>query len=329
MPAERITCAGCGAVLWSIDFAPDSQTLVTGSLDGTVKLWDVGRLRDVLSRADNNTSLGWVFSPDGRLNLRPEGTNVVVHDVQSERVIATLPATQAAFSPRGVIASVSDTNRFSVWDGPTFERRIEFTSDATLSGGSVLSSGGVRYSPGGKWLALAKDPDVIDRWASLEARSLEIREAARYQLQGTWRLNTPPTNTFRAFSFSPNDRFLAASSRDGGVRVLKVETMRLFCGSVLTNLHAFRLVWLPGTHIVAIGTLDGRVHLWNIDTRRVDTISPEAGVVLGLAISPNGKTLAVGTQDGVLKSFNVATAVSAVRVSNVRSPRTDETDAAT
>ncbi len=304
---KPLTLRGHTGRLWSIDFTPDSQTLVTGSLDGTVKLWDVGRLRAQLDRTDNQTSLGWEFSPDGRLNLRPEGTNVVVRDVQSERVIATLPATQAAFSPRGTIASVSDTNRFSVWDGPTFKRRIEYTSDGTLSGGSVLSSGGVRYSPGGKWLALAKDPDVTDHWASLAAQSLEIREAARYQLQGTWRLNNTPANSFRAFSFSPDDRFLAASCRDGGVRVLEVRTMRLFRALAPTSLHALRLVWLPGTHTVGIGTLDGRVHLWNIDTGHVDTIAPEAGVVLGLAISPNGKTLAVGTQDGVLKLFNVAT----------------------
>jgi WD40 repeat protein len=176
-----------------------------------------------------------------------------------------------------------------------------------LGGGSVFSTDGVVYSSGGQWLALAKDEDVTDHWAALAASGIEIRETAQYRLHGTWRLSTPLTNTFRAFSFSPDGRFLAASCRDGDVRILEVETMRLFRALLQTNLHALRLVWLPRTHTVGIGTLNGRVQLWNVDSGRIETIAPEAGVVLGLAISPDGKTLAVGTQDGVLKLFNVPT----------------------
>jgi len=71
--------------------------------------------------------------------------------------------------------------------------------------------------------------------------------------------------------------------------------------------HALRLIWLPHSDTLCTGTLDGRVHLWNLDTDRTEVLTPEAGVVLGLAVSPNGKTLAVGTQDGVLKLFNLPT----------------------
>ncbi|MCK6501462.1 MAG: hypothetical protein L6Q38_18445, partial [Nitrospira sp.] len=68
-----------------------------------------------------------------------------------------------------------------------------------------------------------------------------------------------------------------------------------------------KLCWLPRHRVIAIGGLNGLVHLWDLDANRLETIAPEAGVVLGLDVSQNGRTLAVGTQDGVLKLFNLPT----------------------
>jgi len=286
--------------LWSIDFTPDSQTLITGSLDGTVRLWNVGRLNSQGSPMDNHTELGTEFSPDGRLNLRSEGTNVVVREVDTERVVASLPGNQAVFSPRGYILTILGSNTFAIREGPRFERQRAMTSDAVLNGALALS-------PDGQWLALARESGLGDHWAVRSSRSVEIREAPGFRLHQTWQPGATPTNTFRDFRFSPDSRLLAASFRDGRVRVLDVSQARLVRTSPGTKLHALKLCWLPRGRVIAIGGLDGLVHLWDLDANRLEAIAPEAGVVLGLSVSRDGRTLAVGSQDGVLKLFNLPT----------------------
>lgn len=64
---------------------------------------------------------------------------------------------------------------------------------------------------------------------------------------------------------------------------------------------------MPRSHMLCLGGPDGRVHLWNLDTDTVEVLTPEAGPVLAVAVSPDAKTLAVGTQNGVLKLFNLPT----------------------
>jgi len=298
---KPLTLRGHTGRLWSIDFTPDSQTLVTGSLDGTVKLWDIGRMRHQPGGNDHSTALWTVFSPDGRMNLRPHGPHVDILEVESEKAVGQLAATNAVFSRNGVIASVSNTNGFSLWDGKTYGRLRDVPSESLLNGALV-------YSPGGEWLALACDASVSDHWAvQAGAHSIDIRETVQYRLHGKWQLNSPPTNTFRDFSFSTDGRLLAASCRDGAVRVLEVETMKPVRTPFQANMQALPLVWIPGTHTLCIGTLDGFVHVWDLDRVRVEILAPEAGNVLALSISPDARTLAIGTQDGILKLFNVPT----------------------
>ena len=312
-----VTLRGHTGRIWSTVFTPDSQTLVTGSVDGTVKLWDIRRLRTQRVQTDNVTSLGTVFSPDGRFNARPKGppggathgrfpyagrsedTGVEIREVKSERLVATLPAFRASFSSQGAIATVSRVKGFSLWTGPSFERRTDVPSDATLDGA-------VLFSPDGRWLALAQEVGAFDGVA-LPASGIEIRETAHWRRQGTWQLSSSPTNSFRDFCFSPDGRFLGASCNDGAVRVLEVRSFRLYPIPIRPSLHAFRVAWLPLTHTLCIGSLDGLVHLWNLDTQQTEVLTPEAGNIWALDVSPDGKTLALGTQDGVLKLFNLPT----------------------
>ena len=300
-----LTLRGHTGRLWSMEFTSSGDLLVTGSLDGTVKLWDVRQLVRRERRGNGekeSTSLGTTFSSDGRLSLRSEGAHVVIRDVESEQEVANLHASEAAFPPPSldVIASVSGGHSFMLWDARTFMQRHEVPSDAILNGS-------VQFSPDGHWLALAQEDGGSDNTSFRTPRGIEIRETKSWRRHGVWRLGSARTETFRHFAFSPDSRLLAASCHDGAVRLFEVQSRQQDPARIRTDLRAMRVTWVPGTRTVCVGCVDGLVHLWNLDTDRIEALAPNAGNVWALGISPDGKTLAIGTQDGFLELFNLPT----------------------
>jgi WD40 repeat protein len=137
-------------------FSPDGTTLGTGSLDRTVKLWDIpsGRERAVL-RDDSGVILSAAFSPDGRMlawaTTDPAGA-VSLWDVKAQRLRMILcghaPRVHAiAFSPGGrTLASAGADGMVKLWDVAGGRART------TLKGhkGSVLA---VAFALDGKTLA--------------------------------------------------------------------------------------------------------------------------------------------------------------------------------
>src|SRR5436309_930066 len=89
---EAATLRGHAGLVYSIAFAPDGKTLASGSVDGTVKLWEVGTGSE-LATLKGHTD--WVYSvafaPDGKTlaSGSTDGT-VKLWEVGMRRVLATL-----------------------------------------------------------------------------------------------------------------------------------------------------------------------------------------------------------------------------------------------
>ena len=61
-------CIGHTGWVYSIAFAPDGQTIVTGSRDGTVKLWSIASGRELRTLDDDHTPVrSLALSADGAL----------------------------------------------------------------------------------------------------------------------------------------------------------------------------------------------------------------------------------------------------------------------
>ena len=83
--AELATLKGHRGWVWGLAFSPDGRRLATGSLDSTVKLWDVETRQEVSSfhgHAGLVTSV--VFSPDG-WTIASAGSGPSDHTVQLRR----------------------------------------------------------------------------------------------------------------------------------------------------------------------------------------------------------------------------------------------------
>src|SRR5208282_2748410 len=66
-PKLQDTLKGHTEYVLSVVFSPDGKTLASGSLDNTIKLWDVARGKDLATLKGHTSAVRSVrFSPDGK-----------------------------------------------------------------------------------------------------------------------------------------------------------------------------------------------------------------------------------------------------------------------
>lgn len=145
--------------LTSVDFSPDPKRsrIVTGSEDGTAKVWDLDPDRELLTRSDQGRdprngihSVG--HSRDGGLFVSASWETVKVWRSDTLSILSTVERdnqSKAAISPDG--------QRFatprSVWNAKTDERIHDLDNQA-------VEFAPCAFSPDGRFLATAKENQV-------------------------------------------------------------------------------------------------------------------------------------------------------------------------
>ena len=151
-------------------FSPDGKTLATGSLDGTVRLWDVASHRQIRAPLTGHTErrqLGGVQpgrQDPGQRQRRQHGAAVgcghAARTVRSSLTGHTDSVNSVAFSPDGkTLATGSDDKTVRLWDVAT---RQTVGSPLTGHTGAVNS---VAFSPDGKTLASGSDDGTVRLWS--------------------------------------------------------------------------------------------------------------------------------------------------------------------
>ena len=302
-PPERLV--GHTDSIWAAAFSPDGRFIVSGSWDGTLKLWDAetgAELRTLVGHIGSVTAAA--FSPDGRFVISGSGDDTLkMWDTETGAELRTLaghtnPVLAASFSPDGrFIVSGSSDDTLKLW--PVL-REVEVERDAEISAelrtlaGHAGGVNAATLSPDGRFIVSGSEDGTLKLWDAETGAELRT-------LDGNNRIN--------AAAFSPDGRFIISGNGypDCTLKLWDAET-----GEELRTLGYNHFIWdlalSPDGRFIVSGSSDDTLKLWDAETgAELRTLAGHAGYVNAAAFSPDGRFIVSGGGDDTLKLWDAET----------------------
>ncbi|MFD3482260.1 NACHT and WD repeat domain-containing protein [Streptomyces sp. NPDC058665] len=314
------------AAVCALALAPDGRTLVTGSFDNTVRLWDISDMTRPRPRGEPLTGFAdgvcaLAFSPDGRtLATGSHDSSVRLWDLSEsgrpEPLGPPLPGYEQAagvhtlaFSPDGRVLATGSYPAVRVVGGDPGLRLWDVSNraDPELLGRSAEGAMDVdhlAFTPDGRRLVTSPGGMGFRVWDIADPKRPEILGSAP---KGHERMVS-------ALVVSPDGRTVVTGSSDKTLRVWDISKPERIAprGQPVTDLaHGIEsLAFADDGLSVAAASDDASVQLWNLSdpTAPVPLGAPLAGHTGNagvLVFAPDGRTLIAGDQARTVRMWKL------------------------
>ncbi len=284
---------GHSSIITDVAFSPDGKLALTGSSDGTTRLWDVQTALEVgRFRGREKPVNSVVFSKDGNRVLTCGSDKTIrLWDVNTQQEIKRFSGHEAEvwearFLPdEQHIMSVGLDKTARIWDSLSGEEVQRFDDFE-----NILRS--VAVSPDGRYLLTGDEAGTI--------LMFDLSSGDRIQQF------VGHTTTINDVQFSPDGRYVLSAGADNLARLWNARTgeeLRQFIGQ--TN-QVNRAVFSPDGKTILTTAGDKTVVLWDTETGALlQRFIGHTNLVFGAAFSPDGQYALTGGLEGVVRLWRV------------------------
>lgn len=293
----------------TLAFSPDGSLLVTGTGETwasrcVLEFWSVPGLEPQPGVADDPRDvLSIAFSPDGTRLLAGCWTgDIRMWDLETRAAIASSMRhfgfiNTIQFSPDddNVFASVASDSTVRLWDMTAQDELVALQ-------GPFDQIWSMAFAPDGRRLYTLEQTGRLTAW-----------DAATRRRKGVLIEEGPDTVPL---GFTEDSRTMVTVDERGRLRYWDVRGSREIDGMAwtldLTGVFTrdFEIIAPVASNdlaLLAVGMTDGRVQLWNLETRAGRVWVAHMQQVRNLAFSPDDRRIATVGDDGILKLWDTAT----------------------
>ncbi len=289
--------AGHTGFVYSTAYHPDGRHVVSGSWDGTARIWDTtaGKQVGELPHPADARVCAVAVHPNGKwvATLVHGRDDVRLWDFATRKLLQTWKGKgghwktgRLAFHPTDpLLACGSNDGRVRLYDITTWKEV------GVLMAGDADAIRDVAFSPCGTWLVAAGD----------SSRTAQVWEVATRKEVAVL---TGHTDAVYCAAFSPDGKVLATGSDDGTVRLWNTADWTPL-GTLRHGVKVHGVAFTPDGIRLACGCADNTVRLWDVARRReVAELRGHTDYVHSLAFRPDGRQLVTASGDGTLRTWD-------------------------
>lgn len=287
---------GHEAPLTTLAFSPDGATLASADRDGTARIWSLGDDSVIALRGHTGRLNALAFSPDGAtLATAGRDGDARLWDLSASPPGATLlrghqgALNALRFSPDGSqILTASDDGRARLWP------LADPTAPALWLAGHESAVTAAAFSPDGASIATGASDGTVRLWQTATLGPVPV-------LRG-------PGQPFVRLAFGPDGGTLSAADPSGGL--LRWNLNRLNAAPALVREPADGTLVALSTdgQTLVTAAFEAPLLVWGLEPPGTapGTLGDGSREVLALALSPDGRQLAVAYLDGGVTRFSLA-----------------------